>query len=199
MGCRIPDRKKPAAGFDAYFQGYIPVTLPKKNGKGVRTVRIYTAPYRVHDMYDREYVLHKCEVAGLTALAAACYLWAALTRTACNANPLTAFPGGLSLAALLFEVIAAGSYVVCPRKMTIYQADHSHGSLMRWNLLSCILLTATAAACAVHGFSNGDLGVSLWVAARYLLSAAAAGLLYRREGLVLYAEEENVTVIPNEI
>lgn len=201
MGYRIPKEKKPAAGFDAYFQGYIPVNVPKKNGKGHRTIRVYTAPYRVLDMTDREILAHKAEVAGLTALAVACYLWAAFARTSCNADPLVAFPGGLALAALLFAVISAVSYVTNPRKMTIYEADHSHKNLMRWELLAGIFLCISALTCILHLVLNGgaDAGATVWVAVRYLISGAAAVLLYRREERVLYTEEENDTVIPYEI
>lgn len=199
MGYRISREKKPAAGFDAYFQGYIPVAVPKKNGKGFRTIRVYTAPFRVLDMTDRERRLHKAAVAGLTVLAAACYLWAAFDPTACNADPMVAFPGGLSLAALLFAVIAAAAYVTAPRKMTIYEADHSHRSLMRWDLLSAVFLVVTGFACVLRLIlKGGDAAIALWTAARYMLSGGVLALLYRRENTVLYAEEENDTVIPYE-
>lgn len=200
MGYRISREKKPAAGFDAYFQGYIPVNVPKKNGKGFRTVRVYTAPFRVLDMTDRERKAHKTVVLGLTALAVAWYLWAAFASTACNADPMVAFPGGLSLTALLFAVIAAVSYVAAPRKMTIYEADHSHQSLMRWDLLSAVFLVITGLACVLCLIlKGGDAAIALWTAARYILSGGVLALLYRRESTVVYAEEENDMVIPYEV
>lgn len=189
--------KSAASGFDAYFQGYTVAQVKKKNGK-YRTVRIYTAPYQVHDMTDGEWVRQKVAVGVLTVLAVAFYLWAALDRTASNTVSYVALAGGFSAACLLFVVANALSYLFNKRKMTIYECTNTHKSLLRWTLLAAICLSATVLANLLYLiFNGGDQWVGvLWCMARYLLSAVAVIALYRMEERTFYTEEENDTLIP---
>lgn len=194
---RKPRAKSASSGFDAYFQGYTVAQVKKKNGK-YRTVRVYTAPYQVHDMTDEEWVRQKVAVGGLTMLAVAFYLWAALDRITSNTVAYVALAGGLSAACLLFVVANAISYLFNKRKMTIYECTNTHKALLRWTLLAAICLGATVLANLLYLILNrGDqwLGV-LWCMARYLISAGAVAILYWMEERTFYTEEENDTVIP---
>lgn len=192
-----PKPKAPTSGFDAYFQGYTVAQVKKKNGK-YRTVRIYTAPYRVHDMTDAEWVRQKIAVGVLTAFAVACYLWAALERIPSNTVSYVALAGGLSAACLLFVTAYALSYLFNKRQMTIYECTNTSKALLRWTLLAGICLTITGAADLLYLILNRgqDLPAVLWSMARYLLSAGAVILLNRMEDKTFYTQEENETMLP---
>lgn len=189
--------KSASSGFDAYFQGYTVAQVKKKNGK-YRTVRIYTAPYQVHDMTDGEWVRQKIAVGVLTVLAVAFYIWAAVDRTTSNTVSYVALAGGLSAACLLFVVANAMFYLFNKRKMTIYECTNTHKALLRWTLLAGICLGATVLANLLYLiFNGGDQWVGvLWCMVRYFLSAGAVIALYCMEERTFYTEEENDTLIP---
>lgn len=192
-----PKSKVSASGFDAYFQGYTVAQVKKKNGK-YRTVRIYTDPYRVHDMTDEEWVRQKIAVGVLTVLAVAFYLWAALERIPSNTVSYVALAGGLSAACLLFVAAYAVTYLCNKRQMTIYECTNTSKALLRWTLLAGICLVITGVADLLYLILNRgqDLLGVLWSMVRYLLSAGSVILLHRMENKTFYTQEENETMLP---
>jgi hypothetical protein len=111
-------KKEPKmVAYQKYFQGYNDAKIPRKNG-GFKVVRIYTAPYLVHDMTDIHWRKQKLIYVGLTLIAAGLYLFAAFCRTESNEEGFVMVPGSLSAAAMIFMVTSVVFYIQCPRKMT---------------------------------------------------------------------------------
>lgn len=183
-------RKK--SHYERYFEGYIDTASVTDKGT-VKVVKVYVAPYWVHDLDDRAWVRRKLLCGLLTLLILGLYALASFLPLESNHSLMVILPAGLTLAGLVFLVCAAGSYVTCPRRMTVYEHSHSSSALCRWSLLTAVGMAACGGMTLVHLLvsSGGELMGTLLCAGCYLAGGAGSYLLYRTEAATEYHEEEN--------
>lgn len=180
------------SNFLRYFEGYTEVPSLTPQG-AVQVKMVYTAPYWVHDMTDREWKRRKAGFGGLTTLITALYLCGAFMPLGGNAARYMMLPGGITAAILLFLITYTVAYLSRPRKMTVYDYRHTHGALRCWPFLTALGLLATGIMSVVCLIADGE-GKTLRLllcAGCYFVGAFAAFIMYRMENKTEYYEEEN--------
>lgn len=189
---RGTDKRKPKSNFQRYFDGYSEVRYLKPNGS-VRVEMVYTAPYWVHDLTDKQWKMRKVLFLGLTGLVLLLYLRAAFLPLGGEYNKFAALPGGITAAILVFLVTYTCAYLFSPRKMTVYDYNRNHEGMRRWPFLSAIGLTATGIMSVAYLFESRDaqLMKTLLAAVCYFAAAVVAFVIYKVEDKTEYCEEEN--------
>ena len=183
---------KQKSSFQRYFEGYSEVRSVNPDGS-VRVDMVYTAPYWVHDLSDKQWKLQKYRFLGLTGLILVLYLCAAFMPLGGEYSKFIMLPGGITAAILVFLVTYTCTYLFCPRKMTIYDYNRNHAAMRRWPFAAAIGLTAAGIMSLVYIFvSKGDqLLKTVIAAACYFAAAMVAFVIYRTEDKTEYFEEEN--------
>ena len=163
----------------------------------VKVVKVYTAPYWVHNLTDTEWKRQKLRFAALLAGIAVFYAAAAFLPSGSSHWAPVGLFGGLALAALVLLAGGMTSYLFCPRKMTVYEHRHSTSSVCCWSLLTALGMTITGAMSGVYLLVIGgdELLLVLTSAFCYLISAASAYTIYRTERATEYYKEENDNIL----
>lgn len=183
---------KKKSNYHQYFEGYSDIPMVTSSG-ATKIEKVYTAPYWVHDLTDEQWKHRKLSFGALSLMAVVLYLLASFMPLGNNHSLMVILPSGLTLAAMVFFLTSTFTYLTCPRKMTIYQHNHSSAVMRRWPLLTAVGMAVTALMSMVYLFVSGDrqwLSV-LGCACCYLAAAAAAYTIYRIECRTEYYEEEN--------
>lgn len=183
---------KQKSNFLRYFEGYSEVRSVGSDGK-VKVDMVYTAPYWVHDLTGRQWKQRKLCFAGLMILTVALYLCAAFMPLGENYNRYVLIPGGLTAALLLFFITYVITYLVCPRKMTIYDYEHNYTSVRRWSFMTAVGLAASGIMSVAYLIlGNGDQWIkTLLCIVCYFAAAVSSFTIYKIEDKTEYYEEEN--------
>jgi hypothetical protein len=191
--------KKPKmASYQKFFQGYTDVKVAKKHGKGFKVVRIYTDPYCIHDMDDKNWKKQKVVFGILMFFSTVIYVTAALMKLDGNGSAIVMVPGCFAAVAMLFSIVWAGIYIGCPRKMTVYDCESSSKNLKIWSVVTAVLLGCVSIANCIHlivGEKSHIFG-ELLCTFGYLVSGFLVLSISLIERKTEYAEVENDTVLP---
>lgn len=196
------DNDVPETGFrhsDAYhryFRGYTEIRREKPNGR-FKVERYYTQPWIVNAGTGQNYRLLRLMYASLV-----CLSWILYSRGMCmdlgsNRAWFVAIPG-LPGAILLFLLSAVTiSYIVTPKKMTLWQHASGTQRIKIMSLLTGGCMALAAAAKGIYlilygGNTSGEL-LSIGITLAAALCAAAIWLLERG---VVYSTIPNDTVLP---
>jgi len=194
-------RRRPAgkAAYQKYFDGYTTYTVRKKNGKGVKTLRIYTADYYVHDCDDKKWLAYKLSFAGLSLLALALYLAAALGGAGSAFWPPVAVPGCVAMAGFVMYLAYLICYLLSPRRMTVWTQTHYHKLLLTFALILWVSLAVTAVFCLAFVLFVAKEGyvAELLTMAAYALSAASLWYVSTTEKNMDYCTEYNDAQTPD--
>lgn len=185
--------------YHKYFHGYTEIRKISKHGRVV-VERRYTAPWHLHRLTTKQWVLVKIAYLLGALLSTALFLWALAQRALTNSAKLVAVPG--FLAGFLMILLWAGicTYVSAPRKMTWWQHQSGKTKILRFSLLTAIAIGLTILMkvffiCVFLGFSwEGEIPALLAL----LFSAVPLLLIYLTERKMPYEEQENKTVVTEE-
>lgn len=184
-----------------YFRGYTEVRTenPGNRYKPYKIQRIYTAPWIVVDLDPGVYFSY-CFCYALLALLCAVFFITALTDRAVagNYSPIVAVPGFLSVVAVLLFAIHTVTYLLRPKKMTLYEYSSSTGWLKATSLAAGILCGFTALISLGYLLFTGTGGVGrslLTVGKLFGASISALGVWFL-ERKMSYMEKENNTKLP---
>ncbi len=190
------ERKKSAFShsryYHRYFQGY--TEIMDETG---RITRVYTAPWRVQDCSDREWIRQKIVYAALYLLAVLFVAIGLSLRTPGNLSWIVSLPG---LPAVILTFLAGAhlvSYLWTGRKMTPYE-ERASSNLKLFTVLAAALNALTALMEVAVGLFQREmeLGFSVVTGLLVLLGAAALFAINRMEAKARYIELENDTPIP---
>lgn len=185
--------------YHKYFHGYTEIRRISKSGR-MTIERRYTAPWHVHQLTTKQWILVKAAYVLGALLSSALFLWALMQRVPTNSTGIVAAPGLLS--GLLMLLLWAGvcAYVTAPRRMTWWQHRSGKTKIQRFTLLTAIGIGLTALAkmvciCVFLGFSwEGEVFPLLAL----LLSAVPLVLIYLAEQKMPYEEQENENAVAEE-
>lgn len=191
--------KSTKVGYQKYFDGYTNYTVRKKNGKGVKTIRIYTADYYTHDCDDKTWLRYKITYAVLSVAAVALFLIAALSPSTSSVWAPVAVPGSLSAAAMLMYVAYMICYLASPRLMTSWTQSNYRKFVLAFSLISWAGLAITALFDLIYMIFVTDTGklTELLSTAEYALSAAAVWYVWKTEKDMDYCTVPNEAEIPD--
>jgi hypothetical protein len=184
-----------------YFRGYTEVRTenPQNRWKPYKIQRIYTAPWITADM-ERPLYLSYCFCYALLALLCAVLFVTALIDRGVpgNYSPIVAIPGYLSVLAVILLLVVTLSYLLRPRRMTLYQHSSSTKRLKIFSLAAAIGcgLTALTSLAFLLLAGKGETGRSLITAAKLAGASAAAFGIWSLERKMSYKEIENNTKLP---
>lgn len=110
--------------YQRYFKGYTEIVLPKA-GKGSRVERIYTSPWKLHDLTERQWIGLKLEyVIALLGILFS-YFMSLTIDAGSNYASYVEVPGVLTAFFLLVLSFHIVIYISEPRKMTVGQYEES--------------------------------------------------------------------------
>ena len=185
-------------GYQKYFDGYTTFIVRKKNGKGTKTLRIYTDDYYTHDCEDKAWVRQKLLFAGLTVLAIALFLFAALGPSASSLWTPVIVTGSLAMAAIVIYVPYMVFYLAAPRLMTHFTQTHYHKLVLVFCFLSwvCEVVTAVLNLAFLLFVRKSGYLVEALSTLSYALSAAALWGVWQKERHTDYCTVPNDPELP---
>lgn len=182
--------------YHRYFRGYTEIRREKPNGK-FRVERYYTRPWIVRCASWPVYWLTRVLYSSLVTLAAMLFLWAMCWRLDSNCCALVAFFGVVSAIALFLLGAVTVSYIIVPKRMTLWDHASSTKRLKITSLLTACCMALTAAAKVVYLLLyRGNPGGELRCIGVILLAAASAAVVNCAEREAVYSTVPNDTVLP---
>lgn len=143
-------RLQHSASYHSFFRGYTEVRLEKPGG-GFKIKRFYTAPWYVHRMTDRRWILLKLGYLALFLASCFCF-WLGIRSTVTGNTVIAAIPAGTALILAILSFAVLSELLVSKRKMTLGAAEATDKPLIRWTRLSACAMWITAAGQIVSLF-----------------------------------------------
>lgn len=143
-------RLQHSASYHSFFRGYTEVRMEKPGG-GFKIKRFYTAPWYVHRMTDRQWVLLKLCYLALFMASCLCF-WLGIRSTVTGNTVLSAIPVGAALILALLSLAILIELLVSKRKMTLGTAEATDKPLIRWTRLSACAMWVTVVGQVVSLF-----------------------------------------------
>ena len=183
--------------YHRYFQGYTEVRVKKPNGR-YRIERVYTAPWKQHDLERAQWILLKALYLVLALLAAVCVAASMAVDALSNYVWFVILPGVASFLSAFLLCVYALSYLTKPRKMTLGEYTGAVCGLRRTALVTLVCTAFTALAKIVSTLWLGafDSGSEWKAVLPLLLAAAGAAAVYFMERRVKYLDIPNNTSKP---
>ena len=183
--------------YHRYFQGYTEVRVKKPNGR-YHIERVYTAPWKQHDLTQSRWILLKVLYLALALLAAVCVVVSMAVDALSNYVWFVILPGVASFLAAFVLCAYALSYLTKPRKMTLGEYTGAVRGIRRAALVTLVCAGVTALAKIVSALWLGAFeSGSEWKAILpMLLAAAGAAAVYFTEKRVKYLDIPNNTSKP---
>lgn len=117
-----------SAYYHKYFMGCTEIRKVSRHGRAY-SERIYTAPWQVHRLTTKQWVLVKAGYV-LGALASTVlFLWAMVQRVPTNSLKPVAVPGFLAGLLMVLLWMSVCTYISAPRKMTLWQSYSGRSKL----------------------------------------------------------------------
>lgn len=185
--------------YHKYFWGYTEIRKVSKYGRAY-SERIYTAPWQVHGLTTKQWVLVKAGYVLGALLSTALFLWAMVQRVPTNTLKPVAVPGFLAGLLMVLLWMSVCTYVTAPRKMTLWQSYSGKSKIRRFTLLFALGILAIAVTKAVCIGYNPDLSWQGEVSGllALLVSAVPPVLMYLAERKMPYTEEANIADVTDD-
>ena len=174
--------------YHKYFQGYTEVRVKKPNGR-YRIERVYTAPWKQHDMEKPRWVSQKVLYLVLALLSAVCIAVSMAADVLSNYVWFVFLPGILTFVAAFVLCAYAVAYATKPRKMTLGEFTGAVRGIRRAALVTLICTAITVLTKLVSVIMLETLASSSEWKTFLLLFAAIIG------SAVIYIAERNTNYI----
>jgi hypothetical protein len=143
------DRISHSTSYHSYFQGYSEHKIPKKNGKGYRIERIYTADYCKYQETDASWRLKKVLYLALLVGAIAALILGGTSRSVINCTRFTGVAQILAWIPMAYLGYSMIAQLQASRLMTIgdYRAASTHlegGALVTGSYLAAVCVSMFA-------------------------------------------------------
>lgn len=180
-----------------FFSGYTERTIELPNGKK-RIERVYTDPWIAPESGETEVRMMKALYWGLFLAALTLYGIALTADTLSNRALYVAAPGLLSVVALILFACALVLYTIRGRRMTNYEFVSGRQNLLRWGMISGILIGLSGLGSLIcFLLDTEDIG-SLKSALMLLLSAMIMAAVVLLERKMKYRRIPNNTPAPED-
>lgn len=183
--------------YHRYFQGYTEARVKKPEG-GYRLERVYTAPWKQHDLPRGRWVALKLLYAVLALFTLVAAVIVMRQDVVSNYLWFVFLPGVIWFLCAFVLCALTVSYLTKRRRMTLWEFESGSLHIRRAAAAAWAAACVTAAAkivCiavfAAAGFSQEWPGLALLLAA-----AASAGAIWRIEGNIRYLDIPNDTAVP---
>lgn len=181
---------------EEFEENYSAVPTPSQSGSGVKIKYVYSGPWYIWDVSDRQDRHNRITVLLLLILDLFAFLGAGVSRSGLGVVPYVGLPGLLALIPLPFELVGGCAFCMAKRKMTFPSfrliefytrvSFALHGALA--------LLTAIAAAYAMI-VTGATIAKGLTVLG-FFVSAGSAACLARLFWKLPYVTEKNCPCSP---
>ena len=183
--------------YHKYFQGYTEVRVKKPNGR-YRIERVYTAPWKQHDMTQSRWILQKVIYLVLSLLSVICVAASMAVDALSNYVWFVFLPGILAFLAAFLLCACAVSYATKPRKMTLGEFTGAVRGIRRAALVTLVCAAVTTLAKLVSAILLETLAsASEWKAVLLLFAAVVgAAVICAAERKTNYIDIPNHTSKP---
>lgn len=185
--------------YHRYFQGYTEARV-KKPGGGYRLERVYTAPWKQHDLKGGQWAALKLLYALLALFALIATVVVMRQDVVSNYLWFVFLPGVICFLCAFLLCALTVSYITRRRRMTLWEFRSSSLYIRRAAAAACVTACVTAAAKLVCVAVFAAAGLSReWPGLVLLLaSAASAGAIRRIERKVPYLDVPNDAAAPED-
>lgn len=175
------------------YEGYAEGRVPKKNGKGEKTVRVYVGDYHVQDMPRGMQIAVRVLCAVLYICAATLYAVSGIKHVFCNFQWYVQLPQAVCIFPLYYMLRAVICYACSMGNVKADEYRRSSLAIKKHGWWAPIPLAVVAAAMLVASFFAGAEGAGPSIGCAVMNAAAALMLL------AIYVVERSVRylVVPS--
>lgn len=132
---------KHRAAYHKEFVGYSEIRIPESDGR-YKIKRVYVAPWNVHSVSDRTWILMKILYALSVIISAGLLITTALMDNELNYSKITGAAQCFSAISLVVYTARVIIFLATPRKMTNGQCNNVDRPFTRWSMIAFICYLA---------------------------------------------------------
>ena len=179
-----------------YFRGYTEVKTTNEYGR-VITKRIYTSPWTVSSLSNRNYWLVRVLFSLLVIGSIALYIFSMSRDIPGNRHWVIAIPGLPVIVFMILLIVRIGIFIAAPRKMTLWDYESTSTKLRRIALLAAAFELLTGLALIIFGLVTKEfLSETLLCGFLDIGAAVLTAAIWFIEKRLPYEEVANHAVLP---
>ena len=178
------------------FRGYTEVRTADPSGR-YRIQRVYTSPWKVSGLSNRNYWLVRCLFLFLAIASAVLYILAMVQDIPGNKHWAVAIPGLPAIICLFLVFVRLFLFFFAPRKMTLWDYESTSKKMRRQSLIAGIVIAVTGCALIVFAIvTQEEASRTILYGLMDILSALCCLAIGFIDSRLPYNDEQNDAVLP---